>query len=165
MTVTDELLANAGRYAADFDKADLPIPPARHLAVVACMDARVNPYGLLGLKEGDAHVIRNADGVVTEDVIRSLTISQRLLGTTEILLIHHTGCGMVTFTDDEFRAALERETGLRPTWSPETFPDPTADVRQSMARIRANPFIPHKDHVRGFVYDVTTGRLDEVSGR
>ena len=163
MSVTDELLANAERYAAAFDKGDLPMPPARQVAVVACMDARLNPSGLLGLHEGDAHVIRNAGGVITEDEIRSLAISQRLLGTREILLIHHTDCGMLTFTDDEFKAAVEAETGLRPPWAPESFPDVAADVRQSIARIQANPFIPHKDNVRGFVYDVGTGKLSEVS--
>lgn len=163
MTVTDELLASAERYAATFDKGDLPMPPARHVAVVACMDARLNPYGLLGLREGDAHLIRNAGGVVTEDVIRSLAISQRLLGTTEIVLVHHTDCGMLTFTDDEFKAAVEVETSLRPTWAPESFTDPAADVRQSIARIHANPFVPLKGNVRGFVYDVATGRLTEVS--
>ncbi|MEP6528193.1 MAG: carbonic anhydrase [Nocardioidaceae bacterium] len=163
MTVTDELLASAERYAASFDKGDLTMPPGRQIAVVACMDARLNPYGLLGLREGDAHLIRNAGGVVTEDVIRSLAISQRLLGTKEIVLIHHTDCGMLTFTDDELKAAIEADTALRPPWAPESFTDPTADVRQSIARIQVNPFIPLKDNVRGFVYDVATGRLTEVS--
>ena len=163
MTVTDELLASAGRYAAAFDKGDLPMPPARQIAVVACMDARLNPYGLLGLREGDAHLIRNAGGVVTEDVIRSLVISQRLLGTKEVVLIHHTDCGMLTFTDDEFKAAIEAETTLRPPWAPESFTDPAADVRQSIARIKANPFVPLKDNIRGFVYHVATGRLTEAS--
>src|SRR3978361_2313646 len=130
MTVTDELVANAERYAASFDKGDLPMPPATHVAVVACMDARLNPYGLLGLHEGDAHVIRNAGGVVSDDVIRSLVISQRLLGTEEIVLIHHTDCGMLTFTDDEFKAQVEQDTGLRPAWAPEAFADPDADVKQ-----------------------------------
>jgi carbonic anhydrase len=164
MTFTDELLANAERYAAAFAKGDLPVLPDPRIAVVACMDARLNLYGLLGLQEGDAHVIRNAGGVITEDEVRSLAISQHLLGTKEIMLIHHTDCGMVTFTDDEFKAALETETGLRPSWAPESFTDPAADVRQSMARIKANPFIPHKDSVRGFVYDVATGKLNEVKG-
>ena len=162
MSVTDELLANAERYAAGFDKGDLPLPPARHVAVVACMDARLNPYGLLGLAEGDAHVIRNAGGVVTADELRSLAISQRLLGTTEIILIHHTDCGMLTFTDDEFKAGIEAEIGIKPPWAAEAFTDLDADVRQSIARIRADPFIPRKDSVRGFVYDVRTGRLHEV---
>jgi len=162
LSVTDELLQNAERYAAGFDKGDLPLPPARHIAILACMDARLNPYGLLGLSEGDAHVIRNAGGVVTDDEIRSLAISQRLLGTEEILLIHHTDCGMLTFTDEEFRAQFQEETGIKPPWSCEAFADLEEDVRQSMARIRNSPFIPKKDNVRGFVYDVQTGRLTEV---
>jgi carbonic anhydrase len=162
MTVIDELLRNAERYAAAFDKGALPMPPATHVAVVACMDARLNPYGLLGLQEGDAHVIRNAGGVVTEDVIRSLTISQRLLGTREIVLIHHTDCGMLTFTDDGVKAQIEAEIGLRPPFALEAFPDVEPDVRQSIARIRASPFVPYRDQVRGFVYDVGSGRLQEV---
>ena len=162
MSNADDLLANNERYAAGFDQADLPAAPARRTAVVACMDARLDVYRALGLSEGDAHVIRNAGGVVTDDAIRSLAISQRLLGTEEIVLIHHTGCGMLTFTDDEFRAAVEQDTGIRPQWSPESFGDLDADVRQSIARIRASPFIPHKDAVRGFVYEVETGRLREV---
>ena len=162
MTVTDQLLINAERYAASFDKGDLPLPPAKHLAVVACMDARLDPQQLLGLQEGDAHVIRNAGGVVTSGELRSLAISQRLLGTQEIVLIHHTDCGMLTFTDDVFKADIERETGLKPPWSPESFSDLDADVRQSIARIRADPFIPHTDAVRGFIYDVRTGTLREV---
>jgi carbonic anhydrase len=162
MTVTDELLANAERYAASFDQGDLPLPPAKHVAVVACMDARLNPYGLLGLSEGDAHVIRNAGGVITADQLRSLAISQRLLGTTEIILIHHTDCGMLTFTDDEFKAGIQAETGLKPDWSAEAFSDVDEDVRQSLQRIAADPFIPVKDSVRGFVYEVETGRLREV---
>ncbi len=163
MSVTDDLLNNAGKYAAVFTKGQLPMPPAHHLAIVACMDARLNPYGLLGLKEGDAHVIRNAGGVITEDEIRSLAISQRLLATREIMLIHHTDCGMLTFTDDEFKAQIEADTGLRPAWAPESFRDPESDVKQSRARILASPFIPHKDQVRGFVYSVTDGSLTEVS--
>ena len=162
MSVTDELLANAEKYAATFDKGDLPLPPARHIAIVACMDARLNPYGLLGLSEGDAHVIRNAGGVITADELRSLAISQRLLGTREIILIHHTDCGMLTFTDDEFRAQILAETGIKPAWAPEAFNDLDTDVRQSIARIKAEPAIPHKDAVRGFVYDVATGTLREV---
>lgn len=162
MTVTDELLESAERYAAGFDKGGLPMPPARHIAVVACMDARLNPYGLFGLQEGDAHVVRNAGGVVSDDVIRSLAISQRLLGTREIVLVHHTDCGMLTFTDEEFVAGLEAETGSRPTWTPQAFTDVAEDVRRSAARIAASPFIPVKD-VRGFVYDVATGRLSEVT--
>jgi carbonic anhydrase len=163
MTVTDELLANNEAYAAQFDKADLPLPPARKLAVVACMDARLNPYGILGLSEGDAHVIRNAGGVVTDDEIRSLAISQRLLGTEEIILIHHTDCGMLTFTDDEFKRAIQDDTGIKPEWAAEAFADLDEDVRQSVARIKASPFIPRKDSVRGFVYEVETGRLREVT--
>ncbi|HET7474591.1 MAG TPA: carbonic anhydrase [Dermatophilaceae bacterium] len=162
MSATEDMLERARAYAASFDKGHLPMPPATGVAVVACMDARLNPYGLLGLSEGDAHVIRNAGGVITEDEIRSLVISQRLLGTREIILIHHTDCGMLTFTDDEFKAAIEADTGLRPGWAAESFRDPAADVKQSMARIAASPFIPHKDQVRGFVYSVTDGSLTEV---
>ena len=162
MSVTDELLENAQRYAAAFDKGDLPLPPGRQIAIVACMDARLNPYGLLGLSEGDAHVIRNAGGVITADEIRSLSISQRLLGTREIVLIHHTDCGMLTFTDDDFRNQVLADTGIKPEWAAEAFADLELDVRQSIARIKASPFIPRKDSVRGFVYDVHTGRLDEV---
>jgi carbonic anhydrase len=163
MTVTDELLSNAEHYAATFDKGDLPLPPAKHVAVVACMDARLNPYGLLGLAEGDAHVIRNAGGVITADELRSLAISQRLLGTTEIVLIHHTDCGMLTFTDDEFKAAIQADVGIKPAWSAEAFPDLDEDVRQSIRRILEDPFIPRKESVRGFVYDVKTGKLAEVT--
>ena len=162
MTVTDELLANAGRYASTFDKGALPLPPARQIAIVACMDARLNLYGLLGLSEGDAHIIRNAGGIVTQDELRSLAISQRLLGTKEIVLIHHTDCGMLTFTDDAFRQQILDDTGVEPTWAPEAFTDLDADVRKSIARIHAEPSIPIKDSVRGFVYDVTSGSLREV---
>lgn len=163
MSVTDELLGNAERYAAAFDKGDLPLPPARRIAIVACMDARLNPYGLLGLSEGDAHVIRNAGGVVTDDEIRSLAISQRLLGTEEIMLIHHTDCGMLTFTDDGFRRQVQDDTGIKPEWAAEAFSDLDEDVRQSIARIKTSPFIPHTDRVRGFVYDVADGSLREVA--
>ena len=162
MSITDELLKNAQRYSADFEHGDLPLPPAKRIAVLACMDARLNPYGLLGLNEGDAHVIRNAGGVVTDDEIRSLSISQRLLGTEEIILIHHTDCGMLTFTDDGFRRDVQRDTGIKPDWAAEAFDDLDEDVRQSIARIKASPFIPQKDSVRGFVYDVKTGGLKEV---
>ena len=162
MSSTDTFVANSEQYAARFDKGDLPLPPATHAAVVACMDARLNPYGLLGLSEGDAHIIRNAGGVVSDDVIRSLAISQRLLGTTEIVLIHHTGCGMLTFHDDEVKAQIEADTGLRPPFALEAFSDLDGDVRQSIARIKASPFVPHKDAIRGFVYEVETGRLREV---
>ena len=163
MSVTDELLKNAERYAETFDRGDLPLPPARKVAVVACMDARLLPARLLGLEEGDAHVIRNAGGVVTDDEIRSLAISQRLLGTEEIVLIHHTDCGMLTFTDDGFRRQVQDDTGIKPEWAAEAFGDLDEDVRQSAARIKASPFIPRKDSVRGFVYDVETGLLREVS--
>ncbi len=162
MSSTDQLLQNNQAYAARFDKGDLPLPPAKKVAVIACMDARLNVYGALGLQEGDAHVIRNAGGVVTDDEIRSLAISQRLLGTEEIILIHHTGCGMLTFNDAEFKAAIQEETGIKPQWAAEAFSDLEDDVRQSIARIKASPFIPHKDSVRGFVYEVETGRLREV---
>jgi carbonic anhydrase len=163
MPVIDQLLENAESYATSFDQGDLPLPPARKIAVVACMDARLNPYGLLGLSEGDAHVIRNAGGVITDDEIRSLAISQRLLGTEEIMLIHHTDCGMLTFSDDEFRRGVQDETGIKPEWAAEAFADLDEDVRQSIARIKASPFIPRKDNVRGFVYDVHDGTLREVS--
>jgi carbonic anhydrase len=163
MTVIDELVGNAETYGTGFDKGELPLPPARRVAILACMDARLNPYGLLGLAEGDAHVIRNAGGVVTDDEIRSLAISQRLLGTEEIMLIHHTDCGMLTFSDAEFEQMLEEEAGRRPEWSPRSFPDLEVDVRDSIQRIKESPFIPKKDEVRGFIYDVKTGRLDEVT--
>ncbi len=161
MTTTDELLRNAERHTESFDKGSLPMPPGKGVAVVACMDARLNPYGLLGLTEGDAHVIRNAGGVVSDDVIRSLTISQRLLGTTEIILIHHTDCGMLRFRDDEVKAQIQSDTGIRPPFALEAFPDADDDIRQSLARIKASPFIPHKN-VRGFVYEVEKGSLREV---
>ena len=162
MTATDELLDNNERYAAAFEKTGLPAPPARKLAVIACMDARLNVYEILGLADGEAHLIRNAGGVVTDDVIRSLAISQRLLATEEIILIHHTDCGMLTFTDDEFRNSIQVETGIKPAWAAESFTDLEADVRQSIARIRTSPFIPHKDLIRGFIYEVETGQLREV---
>jgi carbonic anhydrase len=162
MSVTDQPVDNAKGYAKRFGKGQLPMPPGKKVAVVACMDARLNPYGLLGLEEGDAHVIRNAGGAVTADVIRSLAISQRLLGTEEVVLIHHTDCGMLTFSDDDFRRGIEQETGVRPEWAAETFSDLDADVRQSIARIKASPFIPKKGNVRGFVYEVESGRLREV---
>jgi carbonic anhydrase len=164
MAVTDRLLENNARYAAGFSDGDLPLPPSQKLAVVACMDARLDVHRILGLEHGDAHVIRNAGGAVTEDVIRSLTISQRLLGTEEIILIHHTDCGMLTFTDDQVKEQIAADTGVRPAFALEAFSDLEEDVRQSMARIQASPFIPRKDQVRGFVYDVRTGRLEEVPG-
>ena len=163
MSTTDELLANAQGYEQGFAKGDLPMPPDRKVAVVACMDARLNVYGLLGLSEGDAHVIRNAGGVVTHDEIRSLSISQRLLGTEEIILIHHTDCGMLTFTDDEFKRAIQEDTGVEPEWAAESFDDVDEDLRQSLGRIQDSPFVPKKDSVRGFVYEVETGKLREVS--
>ena len=163
MSVTDELLENARRYAESFDKGGLPLPPAKHVAVVACMDARLNPYGLLGLSEGEAHVIRNAGGVITDDEIRSLAISQRLLGTEEVMLIHHTDCGMLTFIDDEFRRLVQQDCGIKPEWAAEAFDDLEENVRQSIARIKSSPFIPNREHVRGFVYEVETGRLREVT--
>ncbi|TML31005.1 MAG: carbonic anhydrase [Actinobacteria bacterium] len=163
MATTDELLQNAERYAEGFDQGDLPMPPGRKVAVLACMDARLNPYGILGLREGDAHVIRNAGGVVSDDVIRSLAISQNLLGTEEIILIHHTDCGMLTFTDDELAERLERETGQRPQWRAHAFSDLEQDVREGIERIKSSPFIPRTDSVRGFVYEVETGRLREVA--
>ncbi len=164
MSVTDELLANNAAYVAGFDKGHLPLPPGKRVAVLACMDARLNVYGALGLSEGDAHVIRNAGGVVTDDEIRSLAISQRLLGTREIILIHHTDCGMLTFTDEDFHRTLTEDTGVEPGWKAQAFDDLDVDVRRSLERIRTSPFIPLTDHVRGFVFDVTTGQLREVEG-
>jgi carbonic anhydrase len=163
MSATDDLLKNNEAFAERFDKGDLPIPPAKKLAVVACMDARVNPYPILGLELGDAHVIRNAGGVITDDEIRSLAISQRLLGTEEVVLIHHTDCGMLTFSDDDFKRQIQEDTGIKPSWSAEAFTDLEEDVRQSIQRIKSSPFIPRKDSIRGFVYDVHTGRLSEVT--
>ena len=161
MSVTDGLLANNERYAESFH-GSLPLVPSAHLAVVACMDSRMKIFALLGLQDGQAHIIRNAGGVVTDDVIRSLTISQRLLATRSIILIHHTDCGMLTFTDDQFKAGIQEETGIKPEWAAEAFPDLDEDVRQSIARIKISPFIPHTDDVRGFVFDISTGRLREV---
>jgi carbonic anhydrase len=161
MSATDELLANNARYAEQFT-GPLPLTPAMGVAVVACMDARINVYAVLGLAEGEAHVIRNAGGVITDDEIRSLAISQRLLGTREIILIHHSDCGMLTFTDDGFKRAIQEDTGIKPAWAAEAFEDLEEDVRQSKARITASPFIPHKDAIRGFVFDVATGKLNEV---
>src|SRR6185503_11994013 len=152
---------NNAEYARSFT-GPLPLPPSKHVAVVACMDARLDVYRILGLGDGEAHVIRNAGGVVTDDEIRSLAISQRLLGTKEIILIHHTDCGMLTFTDDEFKRSIQQDTGIKPEWAAEAFSDLDEDVRQSIARIKASPFIPRKDAVRGFVYEVETGKLREV---
>lgn len=162
MAATQEFLVNAEGYKASFTKGSLPLPPAKQVAVLACMDARLNVYGLLGLQEGDAHVIRNAGGVVTAGELRSLAISQRLLGTKEIILIHHTDCGMLTFTDDAFKASIQKETGIKPAWAAESFPDLHEDVKQSILRIKADPFIPLKDNIRGFIYDVHSGGLEEV---
>jgi carbonic anhydrase len=161
MSATDEYLRNNAAYAENFS-GPLPLPPAKGTAVVACMDARLNVYGILGLNEGESHVIRNAGGVVTDDEIRSLAISQRLLGTTEVILIHHTDCGMLTFTDDEFKRSIQDETGIKPGWAAESFTSLEEDVRQSIARIKASPFVPHTDAIRGFVFDVATGKLNEV---
>src|SRR5262252_1163741 len=163
MSVTDELVRNNRAYAGSFKKGDLPLPPAKRVAVLACMDARLDVHKILGLQEGDAHVIRNAGGAATDDAIRSLAISQRLLGTREIILIHHTDCGMLTFTDDAFKSAIADDTGIKPPWSAESFPDLEEDVRQSINRIKASPFVPHTDAIRGFVFDVATGKLNEVS--
>ena len=163
MTVTDDLLRNNAEFAKSFSNGDLPMPPGKALAVVACMDARLNVYALLGLNVGEAHVIRNAGGVVSDDVLRSLVISQRLLGTREVILVHHTDCGMLTFTDDQVKADIEADIGLRPHFALEAFPDLERDIRQSIARIKASPFVPNKDSVRGFVYDVTNGQLQEVT--
>lgn len=162
MSVTDQLLENNEKYAARFT-GPLPLPPAKHVAVLACMDARINVYAVLGLSDGEAHVIRNAGGVVTDDEIRSLSISQRLLGTREVVLIHHTDCGMLTFTDDDFNAALLEDTGFRPPWAAEAFDDLDDDVRESITRIKASPYVPYTDSVRGFVFDVASGRLREVA--
>jgi carbonic anhydrase len=160
-TATEAYLENNAAYAKNFH-GPLPLPPAKHTAVVACMDARLDVYRVLGLHEGDSHVIRNAGGVVTDDAIRSLVISQRLLGTTEIVLIHHTDCGMLTFTDDALRASIAAETGFAPHYALQAFPDLETDVRAGIARIKADPHLLHKDKVRGFIFDVATGKLNEV---
>jgi carbonic anhydrase len=163
MSVTEELLQNNAAYAESFEKGDLSLPPARGVAIVACMDARLDVHKILGLQEGDAHVIRNAGGVITDDEIRSLTISQRLLGTREVILIHHTDCGMLTFSDDDLKAQIHEEVGVKPHFSMESFSDLEEDVHQSIARIQASPFLPHKESVSGFIYEVETGRLREVT--
>lgn len=162
MSTTDDLLQNAKAYEASFDKGELPLPPGKKIAVLACMDARLNPYGLLGLSEGDAHVIRNAGGVVTDDVIRSLAISQRKLGTRTVLLVHHTDCGQLSYTDDQLREELLNDTGITPTWAPESFADVDSDLRQSLRRVRTNPFLPYTDDVHGFVFRVEDGTLREI---
>ncbi len=160
---TDELLANNVRYVETFADHDLALRPRRHLAVVACMDSRMDIFQMLGLAHGDAHIIRNAGGVVTDDVIRSLVLSQRLLGTREIILLHHTDCGMQRFTGDTLKDEIESETGLRPAWAFENFKDPYQNVRQSIRRLQVNPFITYKEHIRGFVYRVEDGYLDETT--
>jgi carbonic anhydrase len=162
VSVTDEYLKNNEEYAKTF-KGPLPLPPSKHVAVVACMDARLDVYRILGLKDGEAHVIRNAGGVITDDEIRSLAISQRLLGTREIILIHHTDCGMLTFTDDEFKRQIQEETGIKPEWAAESFTDLEEDVRQSLRRIEASPFVTLHTSARGFIFDVATGKLHEVT--
>jgi carbonic anhydrase len=161
MSVTDEFLSNNAAYASSF-KGPLPLPPSKHVAVVACMDARLDVYRMLGIGEGEAHVLRNAGGVITDDGIRSLAISQRLLGTKEIIVIHHTDCGMLTFTDDEFKRAIQDETGIKPSWAAESFGDLEEEVRQSMRRIEASPFVTKHESLRGFIFDVATGKLNEV---
>ena len=161
MGIADELIDNNRAYVKQYIP-DRPLAPKRQLAIVSCMDSRLDTFAMLGLDIGDAHIIRNAGGVVTDDVIRSLTISQRKLGTRDILLIHHTDYGALTFTDDELRNELLEETGIKPTWSPESFADLDADLRQSMERIRRSPFLAHSTHLRGFVFDVHTGELREV---
>ena len=163
MTVTDDYLAHNAEYVSSF-KGPLPLPPSKHVAVVACMDARLDVHRVLGIKEGEAHVIRNAGGVVTDDTIRSLAISQRLLGTKEIILIHHTDCGMLTFSDDDFKYAIQQETGVKPPWAAEAFPDLAEDVRQSLRRIENSPFVTKHESSRGFIFDVATGKLSEVTG-
>ncbi|MHA7649467.1 beta-class carbonic anhydrase [Mycobacterium sp. ML4] len=162
MTVTDDYLANNAAYASSF-QGPLPLPPSKHIAVLACMDARIDVYRVLGINEGESHVIRNAGGVATDDAIRSLAISQRLLGTKEIILIHHTDCGMLTFTDDDFKRSIQEETGIKPPWAAEAFPDVAEDVRQSLRRIEHSPFVTKHESLRGFVFDVATGKLEEVT--
>ena len=163
LPTADELLANNADYAKTFDFRGMSVAPARRAAIVACMDSRMPIFGILGLVRGDAHIIRNAGGVVTDDVIRSLCLSQRAMGTREIILMHHTDCGLQKVSEDSFKTELEEELGIRPHWSVESFDDPYADVRQSMQRLLRSPYILEKNHIRGFVYDVTTGLLDEVS--
>lgn len=159
---TDDLVAGNRRFAATFADQDLQVSPTRQMAIVTCMDSRMDVFALLGLGHGEAHIIRNAGGVITDDVIRSLCLSQRYLGTREIVLVHHTNCGLQMVTEDGLKAELEAELGIKPWWAVESFEDPVLDVRQSMRRLEMTPFVPFKDHVRGFVYDVATGLLDEV---
>ncbi len=159
----EELLANNARYTESFADHDLALQPRRQLAIVACMDSRMDIFEMLGLAHGEAHIIRNAGGVVTDDVIRSLVLSQRLLDTREIILLHHTDCGLQRVVGDDLMEQLESETGIRPSWSLESFKDPFQDVRQSIRRLHVSPFVAHKDHIRGFVYQVEDGRLVEVA--
>ena len=163
MSATDQFIKNNAGYSANEGRGALPMPPGQHVAVVACMDARLDVYRILGLREGEAHVIRNAGGVVTEDALRSLIISQRLLGTKEIVLIHHSDCGMLTFKDDDLREKIGAEVGEKPLFAFQAFGDLEGDVREGIHRIRGNPFIPHRDNVRGFVFDVESGKLNEVT--
>lgn len=163
MDVIDQLMENNARHASGLAPRDLDVRPSRQLAIVTCMDSRLDVFAAVGLGDGEAHVLRNAGGVITDDVIRSLAISQRRLGTREIMLIHHTDCGMLTLTDDGFRAELQDATGVAPAFAIESFTDIDADVRQSILRVRRSAFIEHRDRVRGFVYDVSTSRLREVT--
>jgi len=163
MSVTEEYLKNNGNYESNDGRGALPMPPSKHVAVVACMDARLDVYRILGLVEGEAHVIRNAGGVVTDDALRSLVISQRLLGTKEIILIHHTDCGMLTFKDDELREKISAEVGEKPLFALQAFDDLDRDVREGLHRVHSNPFLLHRDAVRGFIFDVATGKLHEVT--
>ena len=160
----DDIVAGNAKHAANFHEPELGVEPTRHVAVIACMDSRMDLFALLGLANGESHIIRNAGGVITDDVIRSLCLSQRLLGTREVILVHHTDCGLEQVSEDAFKAELEAELGIKPWWALESFSDPYADVAQSMARLAASPFIPFKEHVTGFVYEVTTGRLNAVAG-
>ena len=162
MSVIDELFANNRAFAAKLEDRHLGVEPSRHLAIVTCMDSRLDVFAALGLGQGEAHVLRNAGGVITDDVIRSLAISQRRLGTREVMLIHHDDCGMQKVTDDGFRMELQETTGIAPSFAIESFGDVEEDVRQSILRVRRSPFLPHRDVVRGFVYDVDTHRLREV---
>lgn len=162
MSVTDELLRRNAAYAERFDKGGLEAKPAKRVAVLTCMDARIDPHRVLGLAEGEAHVIRNAGGVANDDMIRSLAVSQRKMGTREVVVILHTDCGMRTFDEEDFRAELRAETGVEPQWETTAFHAIEDDVRRAVGRLRESPFLPHRDAIRGFVYEVETGRLDEV---
>ncbi len=162
MSIIDDLVANNDGFATTRPREHLPVQPSRRLAIVTCMDSRLDVFAALGLGDGEAHVLRNAGGVITDDVIRSLAISQRKLGTREVMLIHHSDCGMQKISDDGFRAELQEQTGVAPAFAIESFTDIEADVRQSILRVRRSPFLPHRDQVRGFVYDVDSHRLGEV---